>query len=152
MKKLVFLFLFALSMVSCSLEDDGPIINYEYAEVVDVDLPESFEKGKIYQLEVTYLLPSACHTPLGIEVRRGAATGDERRDIYVVGVTSINAEITDCDVESENLEKKKTFSLNVDEDEPFTFYLWDGLDDEGESQYVTIEVPVVDPDDDEDEE
>ena len=145
MKKLALLFVFALTLSSCSLEDDGPGVKYQYAKVIDAGLPDSFEKGKTYQLEITYLLPSACHNPLGIEANRGSVTGDGRRDIYIVGVTSINANITDCTIESDDLEREKNLTIVIDEDEPYTFYLWDGLDAEDENKYITVEVPVVAP-------
>ncbi|UJH92620.1 hypothetical protein LZ575_09180 [Antarcticibacterium sp. 1MA-6-2] len=145
MKKLALLFVFALTLSSCSIEDDGPGIKYEYAKIVDAGLPESFEKGKTYQLEITYLLPSACHSPIGIEAKRGNSTGDDRRKIFIVGISSINPEITECTVESDDLEREKTLTITIDEDEPYTFYLWDGLDAENESKYITVEVPVVAP-------
>lgn len=145
MKKLALLFVLALTLSSCSLEDDGPGVKYQYAKVIDAGLPDSFEKGKTYQLEITYLLPSACHSPLGLEAKRGSFTGEERRDIYIVGVTSVNADLTECTIESEDLEREKTLTIVIDEDEPYTFYLWDGLDDEDENQYITVEVPVVAP-------
>lgn len=145
MKKLALLFVFALTLSSCSIEDDGPGIKYQYAKVLDAGLPDSFELGKSYQLEITYLLPSACHNPLGIEANRGSLTGEARRDIFIVGVTSISADITDCTIESEDLEREKNLTITIDEDEPYTFYLWNGLDDENENQYITVEVPVIDP-------
>lgn len=145
MKKLALLFVFALTLSSCSLEDDGPGVKYQYAKVIDAGLPDSFEKGKTYQLEITYLLPSACHKPLGIEANRGSVTGEGRRDIYIVGVTSINADITDCTIESDDLEREKNLTITIDEDEPYTFYLWDGLDAENENKYITVEVPVIAP-------
>ena len=145
MKKLALLFVCVLTLASCSLEDDEPSISYEWAKIVDAELPESFEKGKSYQIKFTYLLPSACHTGLGLDAKRGGFTGEERRDIYVVGVTSYNPSVTECTIQSEDLEREKTLTINIDEDEPYTFYLWDGLDDEEESQYIVVEVPVVAP-------
>lgn len=147
MRKLAFLFVTMLLFASCSIEDDGPQIQYEFAEVLSADLPETFEIGKTYQIEVTYLLPSACHAPAGLEGKRGGISGEERRDIYIAGVASYDAALTQCDEEEEEEEmiEEGTFSLTIDEDEPYTFYLWVGVDNQGASEYTVIEVPVTDP-------
>lgn len=147
MKKLALLLVATLLFASCSIEDDGPDIRYEYAEVISADLPESFEEGKTYRIDVTYLLPTACHNPAGIEGKRGGSSGDERRDIYIAGVASYDGNLEDCDEEADEEERTKegTFSITIDEDEAYTFYLWVGENTAGENQYTIVEVPVVDP-------
>lgn len=147
MKKLALLLLTTLLFVSCSLEDDGPRIAYQYAKVTTTDLPESFEKGKTYTVKVTYRLPSACHTPAGVEARRGSQTGEARRDIFVAGVTSYDANVTNCNTEAEDedLLKQGSFSITIDEEETYTFFLWNGVNSSNQAQYIEVEVPVVDP-------
>lgn len=143
MRKFVFLFVTTLAFTSCSIEDDGTRIEYQFAEIISADLPESFEKGKTYLIDITYQLPSACHTATGIEVIRGKSTGDERRDIYIVGISSYNANLTECNRDDDDLEREKSFSILIDEDEPYTFYLWTGVDEDDENQYTIVEVPVT---------
>jgi hypothetical protein len=143
MKKLILLFVAAIALTSCSIEDDGPRIAYQFAEVTAADLPASFEKGKTYKVDVTYLLPSACHTAAGLEVKRGNDSGDQRRDIYVVGIGRYDANLGECTREEDELEREASFSILIDEDEPYTFYLWSGVDDNMESQYTVVEVPVM---------
>lgn len=143
MKKIALFIMAALLFTSCSIEDDGPRINYEFSEVTNADLPEFFEKGKTYTIDVLYLLPSACHNPAGLEVKRGNSSGAQRRDIYVVGISSYDANQTECNRENEDPEKEGSFSIFIDEDEPYTFYLWSGVDDNMESQYTVVEVPVI---------
>ena len=144
MKK-IFLFLVGtLTLTSCSIEDDGPGIEYEFAQVVDADLPEVFELGESYEIDVTYLRPSACHAATGLEVNRRGIVGEDRRSIYIVGVASSEADRVECDRDAEEAEllKNGSFWLTIDEAEPYTFYLWTGFNDDMESTYVTVEVPV----------
>ena len=146
MKKLSLLLICALAFVGCDVEDDETYRSFQRSEVTDTNLPEYFEEGEIFQVDVSYLLPSACHLPAGLEVNRGAGTGDERRDIYITGVSSYESDMTECDEEEEDLSAEGSFRLRIDEDEPFTFYLWTGVDEDDEFQYTIIEVPVGAPD------
>jgi len=152
MKKLILLFVSSLVLVSCDTDDDGPRTLLTAAEVVDVDLPEFFEAGKTYDIDVTYLLPDACHTAAGINPQRGTNSNgeDEFRDIYISGVASYDSNLTECDkeVEEDELEKKSTFKLSIDsdEDEPYTFFLWTGVDEDGENIFTQVVVPVGEPD------
>lgn len=134
----------AFTLMSCEIEDDGPDNVQVLAEVVDADLPEAFEVGKVYNIDVTYVLPDSCHDGLGLQAVRGALDGAARRDIYVAGVASKPAGEGECNEPDGNLQRESTFSLRIDEDETYTFYLWIGVDEEGESLYNEIEVPVMD--------
>ncbi|WP_156877231.1 hypothetical protein [Salinimicrobium terrae] len=142
MKK-VFLLLMSITVLTgCEIEDDGPDSVQVLAEVIDTNLPESFEPGEVYQVEITYLLPNVCHIPVGVQAVRGGAEGSARRDIYVSGVASYLPGEGECTLENEDLEEIDSFSLRVDEDEPYTFYLWTGFDENQESIYTQIVVPV----------
>ena len=143
MKKLALLIGCVFTFASCEVEDEGPRVLSEYAEVTEIDLPESFEEGETYEIEVTYLLPSACHQPAGREASRGSTTGDERRDIYVAGVATYTSDMGECDVEDEDLEETSSFSITIDETEPYTFYLWKGVDVDNKPVFTTVEVPVT---------
>ena len=145
MKKFALLFICALALVGCEIEDDGPGTEQVLVEVVDIDLPETLEQGKIYQLEVTYKLPNACHVALGVQVALGGFEPPKNREVYVGGVASRPAGNTQCTMQSENLLRKETFALRIIEDEPYTFYLWTGLDENQENVYTEIVVPVEQP-------
>ena len=149
MKKSILLLLSVITLYSCSMEDDGPTVLSTLAEVSENDLPAYFEKGKTYTVEVSYLLPDLCHQPVGLNLTRGGNIGDERRDIYVAGVVSYNVDSEECTLEPEDeteLVETTKFTINVDEDEPYTFYFWTGVDSTGESIFETVEVPVGAPD------
>lgn len=143
MKKIALFLFSALMLTGCSLDDDGTRIAYQYSKISETDLPESFEKGKSYTIKVTYLLPTACHTAAGIEAKRGNTSGSPRRDIYIVGVSRYDENQAECNREDDDLEKEASFSLFIDEDEPYTFYLWNGYDDDSQSKYIVVEVPVL---------
>ncbi|RKS55318.1 hypothetical protein BC962_0278 [Gillisia mitskevichiae] len=152
MKKLILLFVSALVLVSCNTDDDGPRTLLVAAEVTNIDVPEFFEAGKTYDIDVTYLLPDACHTAAGIKAQRGSnSNGEEEfRQIYVTGVSSFDSNLTECneEAEEEDLIKEATFNLSIptDEDEPYTFFLWAGLDENDENIFTEVVVSVGDPD------
>ncbi len=146
MKKIALLLFAVIALTGCSIEDDGPRYSHQFSEVTETTLPASFEKGKTYKIDVTYLLPSGCHTEAGLEVQRGNTQGDQRRDIYVVGMSRHDANQTVCNRENDDPEREGSFSILIDEDEPYTFYLWSGVDDNMESQYTVVEVPVLEQD------
>lgn len=145
MKQIILILAVGFALTGCNVEEDSSIISYGFAEVKEIDLPESFERGKTYNIVVTYLLPTACHTPTGLEVNRGGIAGEERRSIYVVGVAGIDASLTPCEEEAddEDLEIEATFKLPIDESEPYTFYLWKAFNEDMSHEYITVEVPVT---------
>ena len=145
MKRLALLFLCVITLNSCSVNDDGTTILTKFAEVSEYDLPEYFEKGKSYKVPMAFLLPDMCHQAVGLQLSRGAEFGDERRDIYVAGVVSFNAEQSKCTLEPEDdsdLVVETEFTISIDEEEPYTFYFWTGLDSTGENIFEIVEVPV----------
>ena len=67
MKKFFLLILFALSIVSCSLNDDN-VPNYHY-EILPVDsfvVPDTFDFGATHQVKLFYKLPTICHSFRGV--------------------------------------------------------------------------------------
>lgn len=146
MKKLIVLFICSLGLLSCSMEEDnGPTYGYQLAVVDSLALPDYFEIGKTYEIEVSYTLPSACHSPNYVEATRGGNEGEEYRDIYVGAVTTYEMGMSECSEDSTDLEQTDSFNLYIDEDEDYTFYLWQGRDSTGQSQFETVTVPVGAP-------
>ncbi len=45
---------------SCNLDDDSPNFYFTTLNVVEADVPESFEFGETYDIDVTYLRPNGC--------------------------------------------------------------------------------------------
>ncbi len=96
MKKLILLFCSLAVLTGCSVNDDGEKIVTEYAKVTNVDFPPYFELGESYELEVTYMLPSACHSAMGIDAFRLSDNGDENREIYIAGIAGIASNAGEC--------------------------------------------------------
>lgn len=148
MKKIAFLLVSVLALGSCSVDDDSSNLGYELAVVQEADFPEFFEMGEVYNIDVTYTLPSACHNsliPNSLDVRRGSTSGDLRREIYVMAWTSYDPELTDCNAQEDDLDKTESFRILIDEDEDYTFHLWTGSDNDGKAIYTEVTVPVGQP-------
>lgn len=150
MKRLILLFVSSLFLISCDVDDDGPRTKLTAAEVTAADLPEFFESGETYDIDVSYLLPSACHSAAGLDVRREGATGDEFRKIYITGVASYDANLIECDEEAEEdeLEREDDFQIiiGINEEDSYTFYLWAGVDEDDNNIFTEVVVPIGDPD------
>lgn len=142
MKKLIFIFVLAVFSTSCSIDDDGPVYEQKLAKIVEADLPNTFLVGEVYKVDVVYLLPDACHSPLGLTAIRGAQFGEDYRKIYVTGVVTREQGSSTCSEPVEDLEVESSFTIRIDATEPFTFYLWKGVDNTGEAIYTVVEVPV----------
>lgn len=149
MKRLALVLLSVITLSSCSIDDDGYNIVTNYAEVSANDLPGYFEKGKTYEVEVDYLLPNLCHQGVGLQVNREAQAGEKRRNIYIAGLASFDTEKGECTLEpnedSDLIETAK-FTITIEEEEPYTFNFWVGVDMDGESIFETVVVPVGAPD------
>lgn len=147
MKKLIALFGLLLIVTSCNVDDDGPQYHTSYAKVVNIDVPEYFVVGQTDTLKITYQLPTACHTALGVQSNRGQ--GEEKDDIFLIGVVSVDATLTQCSIDApeEDLLEVTEATLVVEDRESYTFHLFQGFDDiDNEPIYQTIERPVYDED------
>src|SRR5690606_31415580 len=111
---------------------------YETLEIIDATLPEAFEYGELYTIEFNYLRPTNCHYYEGFDFQKTAKT---ERTIYAIGAV---IDQTDCqDLTEENNTGTATFDFEVRYRENYTFKFYQGDNEEGEKQYLTIEVPVV---------
>jgi len=136
-KYLVLSLLFAagLSLSSCDLDDDGESYAYVPLKVVSADLPESFELNKTYHIKVTYLRPNDCTYFDGFEITKPETT---TRNVVPVG-----AELTDSDACKEiGDEVDAYFDFVVIYNEPYRFQFYTGVDENGDVQYLEMDVPV----------
>jgi hypothetical protein len=122
---------------SCSLSDDGhENFYFEPLEVVSADFPETFKYGDIYKIKVTSVRPSNCHFFEGFDFTK---TGETERTI--IGIATVFSE-NDCeDLTDQTFENY--FDFEVLYTNTYIFKLWTGQDNDGENEYLTIEVPVV---------
>ena len=149
MKKLILLFVSALVLVSCNT-DDGPSIAYDVALITDADLPEYFEKDETYEINADYTLNSACHKFVTFDGNQGK---DEENDsIYVYNISAISSydpALTECTEESENLSKTsklfEDFRVRSEDYTTYRFNFLSGFDSDDKPEYITIDVPVGEP-------
>lgn len=136
MKKFFVLCLITLLFASCSIDDDGTNFSFEILPVESVEIPDEFTLGKTYPITVSYLRPSTCHTYKEFYYLK------ENNERTVAPINYV-FERTNCETLEDEL-VEATFNFIVTSNGSYIFKFWQGKDSEGESQYLTIEVPVVD--------
>lgn len=142
MKKIVFALMVLVAMSSCSVDDDASNTSYELAEITGNSLPDEFVFGETYSIEIDYLLPSECNSFVAVDARRAGSTSQERTQIYIGAVTTVNNS-ANCDPNVSGNEGSSNFSITIDEDEDYTFYFWTGIDANDRPIYTEVVVPVA---------
>ncbi|MEC3906355.1 hypothetical protein VOI54_04955 [Tamlana sp. 2201CG12-4] len=135
MKRFFVLCLALVLCVSCSTDDDNTRYSFEVLPVESVDIPDEFELGQTYPITISYFRPSTCH---GFKEFYYLKENNER----TVAPINYVLENDSC----ENLEDElveATLNFIVTSDGSYIFKFWQGEDENGEDQYLTIVVPVV---------
>ncbi|MBT8295949.1 MAG: hypothetical protein KJO51_05990, partial [Gramella sp.] len=122
-------------------DDNSPILEYELAEITSNSLPDEFELGRTYTIDVAYVLPTQCHKFVAIDASREGNTGAKRREIYIAAVASY-VQNSVCTQELGN-SGTSTFTILIDESEDYKFYFWKGTGPADEPIYDEVTVPVV---------
>lgn len=136
MKKLIALSLALILAMSCSIDNDNSTnYSFEVLPVVSVDIPSEFTLGETYPITVTYLKPSSCHVFREFYYSKNL---NER----TVAPIMLVYENDNCEI-LENVEEDATFNFIVTSNGSYIFKFWQGEDANGDDQYLTIEVPVV---------
>ncbi len=126
------LFLFA----SCSINDDNPNFSFEILPVESVVIPDEFELGEVYPITISYFKPTSCHYFHELYYLK---ENNER----TVAAIDVVYEENNCET-LENELVESTFNFIVTSNGSYIFKFWQGEDTNGEDQYLTIEVPVID--------
>ena len=136
MKKFLILSFILALFASCDINDDGRDFTFEILPVESVDIPESFTLGEVYPITVSYLRPSTCHVFNEFYYAK-------ENNVRTVAVITYKFLDNNCeDLENELVEE--TFNFKVTSNGSYIFKFWQGEDTNGENQFLTIEVPVVD--------
>jgi len=136
MKKLIFLCLISVFIVSCSLKgDDSPNISYEFVPIDSVTVPDSFMLNETYQISVTYYRPTTCHSFNDFYYHKY----DNER---IVAVINTVVEGTSCEALENDL-VEVSFNFVCTQSGSYIFKFWQGFDDNQNDLYYTVEVPVV---------
>ena len=138
MTKNLFVFLLvAMALNGCSLDDDSTPVAYGYAAITEVDLPDSFEFGETYDIDITYSLNSDCFIFSGFDMIRGEPNSRTVR--AVVEAFGSN----DCDDSlALPVEFTETLGFEVIFTEDYTFRFLTGIDEEGNETFLEYVVPV----------
>ena len=141
MKRLYFL-LFCIVFVlgSCSFNDDGVNFHYIPLEIVNADVPESFEFGRTYTISVDILRPDDCTLTDSFDIRRFATDSTNVRTVTAIGILLDKDDCTAVDQEIQD-----SFEFEVRYTNPYIFRFYSGADENGDPQFLEIEVPVNDP-------
>ena len=136
MRHFITLFLVAFLMVGCNNDDDNYHDYYlEYIGVKSADLPDEFIFGRTYRINVTLELPNSCYFHYG------------QYDYFYEGTTRLIYPIAHVDenVACAEIIRESTFSIPVQalQSEPYIFKFYQGVDENGQDLYLTVEVPVI---------
>ncbi|WP_282134816.1 hypothetical protein [Seonamhaeicola maritimus] len=135
MKRVIMLCLTLIFFASCSVDDDSADFSFEILPVESVDIPTEFKLGEVYPITISYFRPSTCYTFNDFYYLK---------DLNERTVAPINYvfERNDCEtLEDELVEVSLNFI--VTNTGSYIFKFWQGEDNNGEGQFLTIEVPVV---------
>ncbi len=130
---LIGIVLLAVGINSCD-NDDGVNFHFAALQVVAAEVPESFDLNGQYQITVTYNRPDDCTFFEGFDVVEEATT---TRNVVVVGSV-----ITDRECNEKLEEVEATFNFVVLHNQDYLFRFWQGEDENGDAQYLEIEVPI----------
>lgn len=136
MKKLITLCFAIVTLVSCSIDNDNDVnYHFEILPVESVDIPTEFVLGETYPITVTYLKPNTCH------VFKEFYYSKNLNERTVAPITLVYDDKS-CET-LENSTTEATFNFMVTGNGSYIFKFWQGEDEDGEDQYLIIEVPVI---------
>ncbi|WP_117880122.1 hypothetical protein [Aureibaculum luteum] len=134
-KKVLLTFLVAVTLVSCSLNDDNDTnLVLKTLPIKSYVVPDEFELGMSYTIKVEYDLPDACHSFYDLYYKQV----DTTREIAIVSIVDENDQCTDVPVTMEY-----EFVVNVEQSEDYTFRFWKGEDSDGNDTFEDVVVPLI---------
>jgi hypothetical protein len=135
MKRLFILSFILIVFGACNTNDEYPHFNSEILPIDSVNIPTEFELGEVYPITVSYLRPTNCHAFDKLYYSKNT----NQRTVAIIDYVF---ERDDCET-LENEIVESTFNFIVNSNGSYIFKFWQGEDDQGEDQYLTIEVPVI---------
>ncbi|HPF96634.1 MAG: hypothetical protein R2802_08530 [Flavobacteriaceae bacterium] len=125
-----------LVLVSCSINDDSPQLYYEFMPVDSVDIPEEFQLNHIYEITMTYTRPDDCYAYSDVYY---ANDGGNTRTVAVICTVYQDDNCLPLDYP----EYEVSFNFKPTSLGTYVFNFWQGEDENGEDQFMVIEVPVT---------
>jgi len=139
MKKVFLILGIAALVTSCSLNDDdsGQNVDYEFANIVNVQVPDTLIMGNKYSFPITSEV-SDCSTFYGFDVRPSQGTSTD--SIRYIGAINRVLENSDCGTATDTITRDLDFEVLYDYTYSFKFLT--GFDASEEPIYLTKTVPV----------
>ena len=134
MKKLFVYLLFILAL-SCSTDDGMDSVSFIILPVENAIVPTEFERNETYDIYVEYIRPTSCH---GFNDIYYVSESNERS----IAIVATKFEGNNCNRIDALTEA--TFSFKATTEDMYVFKFWQGEDENGEDEYMIVEVPVVD--------
>ena len=135
MKKLKVLILIALFITqSCSLENDDTLFSFDIVAISEIEIPTEFEINTIVEIKTYYVQKSLCHVFYDYIFKQ------IRKNEIEVYLAETYIENGAC--EEENFQVVRSFKLKIEDYNKYTFRFWNGRNEQGENQFITVEVPV----------
>ena len=132
---LVMLVAMAVTLSSCSDDDDYHEYHLEYIGAKSADVPDEFIFGRTYRIDITIDLPNSCYYFYN------------QYDYFYEGTSRLIYPIAHVDdgVPCTPNIRETTFSIPVQalQTEPYIFKFYQGEDENGQDVCLTIEVPVI---------
>ena len=135
MKKLTVCLLFILAL-SCSTDDGMDPVSFVILPVENAVVPTEFERNETYDIYLEYLRPTSCH---GFNDIYFTSESNERTVAVIATYFQGNNNCTEIDALTE-----ASFRFKATTEDLYIFKFWQGKDENGEDQYMIVEVPVVD--------
>lgn len=127
--------LLVFGLLSCDNDDNNGLnVKFGALQIVDTQLPESFEFGSTYEIQVTFLRPDDCTYFQGFDVYP--------TDTTVREVVAVGARYADQPCAQEAVEVTDSFLFKVIHEDTYTFRFYTGEDAEGNAEFIETEVPV----------
>jgi len=136
MKKILFLFVSSLILMSCDIgEGDQQNFFFEIMPIQSVEIPSEFTFGETYELSVSYMAPNDCYEFNDLFFQHNI---DNEQVISV-----INTVYTDQVCNFVDEAEVVPFDFTINSMDTYIFKFWQGKDNTGNDIFLIVEVPVV---------
>lgn len=138
MKKILFLLFATVScFTGCSIDDDDRVnVIYPLVPIETATVPDTLIAGTEYTVELTYQLPTECHTFNDI-------IAEEEDNLIYIGVRSMfEAENPNCEETNSEMAETSFQFIPTNKFNSYIFKFWQAENEAGEAIYLTKEIPV----------
>ena len=122
-------------LYSCSTKEDNTLFNFDIIAITEVEVPVEFEINSMAEIKTYYIQKSLCHVFYDYIFRQ---IKENEIEVYLAETYIENGECKE-----ENYTVLRSFQIEIENYETYTLKFWNGRNEQGENQFITIEVPVI---------